>query len=156
MNRHPHLVSAPPSRVMRWIHAGLSVSVSVELLGGIIMQSPQGDHPANVFDMIHRADNLATLAFAAGFWAIPGAGPNSTGRRPLLGLITATAVSGLLSKFGGEPRMALWHGLLCDLTGVFLLRHVLAVLLRHLGFDSAISDMWSLGRNAAGQGHNRD
>lgn len=153
MNRPAPLASLGHSRATRWIHAGLSVAVVVELLSGILMQVPQGDHPANVFYKLHAADNVTTLALAAGFWGILGT-RHSGGA--LLGLITAMGLSGLLCEFGGETRMAIWHGLLCDLTGVVLLCHVLMVLLRNVGIDGAISEMWSLGRNAAGERHNRD
>jgi hypothetical protein len=60
------------SLATRWVHAGLSLAVAVELSSGLIMQAPYGGHPVNLFYKVHEASNAATLGLAGGFWVVAG------------------------------------------------------------------------------------
>lgn len=135
------------SRATRWLHAGLSLAVAVDLASGIILQAPDGDHPANLAYRVHMAGNGVVLMLALGLWAVVALRPlrARAGLRALLAVVTGMALSGLAAELAGLAPV--WHEVFCALVWVMLPGHLLWEMQRHFGRDDGLAEMWSLRRD---------
>lgn len=143
--------SARHSAATRWLHAGLALTVVLDLTCDIVMQAPRGGHPGNLFYPLHQASDLATLLLAVGLGLAgvgsPGLRGRSGWRRGLLVLVAALAASGLWADFGNDS-VVLGHAILAALVWVALPGHLLVEMLRHYGRDDGLAEMWSLWRQS--------
>lgn len=63
---------SPHAHSTRFVHAGLAISVMVQLGTSLIMEGPNGNSAGDIFFQIHKWTGLSAMTFALLFWATLG------------------------------------------------------------------------------------
>lgn len=98
------------SLTTRLFHAGLGLSVSIQLLTSLVLEAPEPHHAGNWFFSVHQYAGLAAFGFVAGFWLI-------------IAFRRRKTAWGLLLPWTSPARLsAVWHDIKAHLTALLRFR----------------------------------